>query len=204
LGKDGLTTCGHSIRRRTPPPISRWTPAAAFKPSTRRTGPNGQASTTSRQGISFTGRPPLSAAGSLLAYRYRSSLDVTQYTPFQSKVKKGRPQPLITAAGKTVGHENGGQRAALMHRRSTFSVREEVGDARGHSGVAVQSLRSDEGMVGYHRRGYDASCQRVLALLAHRCTLDAQAPPLHARLITDLRERIRDTPREAVVPPPPA
>jgi hypothetical protein len=35
---------------------------------------------------------------------------------------------------------------------------------------------------------HDASCQRVLALLAHRRTLDARAPSLHAHPITDLKE----------------
>jgi ribonuclease HI len=44
---------------------------------------------------------------------------------------------------------------------------------------------------------HDASCQRVLALLAHRRTLDPHASPLHARLIADLKERFRGAPREA-------
>jgi ribonuclease HI len=51
---------------------------------------------------------------------------------------------------------------------------------------------------------HDASCQRVLALLAHRRTLNPRAPPLHARIIGDLQERFRGTRRDVGASTPPA
>jgi hypothetical protein len=67
-----------------------------------------------------------------------------------------------------------------------------------HSRYDPTRAWSDASAVAIH----DASYQRVLALLAHRRTLDAQSRPLHALLLTDFRERIRDTPREAADPLP--